>query len=328
MNNRALLVSILLTVSLFGATGVGVPSSEQSPGAGEAQAVKVQLCELKKDLSAYNHKLIEVAGFVSHGFEDFTLFDPACPSWPEVWLEYGGTAKSGTMYCCGVTAERSRPKPLVVEKITIPLVGDAQFLEFDRLLQRRPDSVVRATIIGRFFAGEQVKYPGGTSWGGYGHMGCCSLLAIQQIVSVDPQDRDDLDYGASADQPDIEKTGCGYKFLTPIRPYEDLIKAQQEAEQRGSDWAFADAQRVAAVALARLLKLDEKTITDLKETRRAQGRIVYQWQPTAKKTSYMIVVSRPYWLSFYAKDSQRVAWVVAAAYESSCGRGNTVTRAR
>jgi hypothetical protein len=32
----------------------------------------------------------------------------------------------------------------------------------------------------------------------------------------------------------------------------------------------------------------------------------------------MIVVSRPYWLTFYAKDARKAAWVVVAAYESSC----------
>lgn len=307
----------------------GPPNSRgrqaQAPG---TETVSVSLCDLKKDPGAFNHKLVEITGFVSHGFEDFTLFDPSCSSWPEVWLEYGGTDKSGTMYCCGVAADRSRPKPLVVENITVPLVDDARFREFDGLIQRRPDSVVRATIVGRFFAGELVKYPARTHWSGYGHMGCCSLLAIQQIVSVDPQDRSDLDYGASADQPDIEKTGCGYKYLTPIRPYDDSIKAQREAEQRSDAWAFDDPQRVAAEALARLLGVDEKTVIGLKETRRAQGRVVFGWQPPAKRASYMVVVSRPYWLSFYANDPRRVAWVVAAAYESSCGADNSVTRLR
>jgi hypothetical protein len=301
----------------LGSPGRGRTEGDR-PQKPDAPPEKVSLCELKKDPAAYNHKLIEVTAFVSHGFEDFTLFDPACTSWPEVWLEYGGTSKSGTMYCCGVTADRSRPQPLVVENVSVPLVDDARFREFDGLLQRRPDSVVRATIAGRFFAGKQVKYPRGTFWGGYGHMGCCSLLAIQQALSVDGQDRTDLDYGASADQPDIEKTGCGYKSLTPIRPYDELMKAQQGAEQAETDWAFNDPQRVAAEALARLLGLDSKSVRGIRETRRAQGRVVYRWRGT-KGASYMVVVSRPYWLSFYAKDPQKVAWVVAAAYESSCG---------
>src|SRR5260221_4835692 len=79
------------------------------------EPIRVNLCDLKTDPETYNHKLIEVTGFASHGFEDFGLFDPSCPSFPYVWLEYGGTKKSGTMYCCGVSADRNRPKELVVE---------------------------------------------------------------------------------------------------------------------------------------------------------------------------------------------------------------------
>jgi len=171
------------------------------------EPIKVNVCQLKDDPAAYNHKLVQVTGFISHGFEDFTLFDPTCPPWPGIWLEYGGTAASGTMYCCGVTVARNRPKQLVVENIPISLVDDKRFREFDKLIQRRPDSVVHATLVGRFFSGERTHDPVTVSLGGYGHMGCCSLLAIQQVISVDHQDRDDLDYGAFPDQPDITKVG-------------------------------------------------------------------------------------------------------------------------
>src|SRR5215470_625978 len=274
------------------------------------EPIKIDVCKLKSDPAAYNHKLVQVTGFISHGFEDFTLFDPSCPPWLAVWLEYGGTAASGTIYCCGVTAARNRPKQLVVENIPISLVDDERFREFDKLIQRRPDSVVHATIIGRFFSGEQIQHPRGVSSVGYGHMGCCSLLAIQQVISVDAQDRDDLDYGASADQPNINKAGCGYSDLLPLEPYDgDLIKAQQSAETSQREWAFSDPQRVASDALARHLKINEQSITGMIQTRKAQGRFVYQWRPKAKRVSYMIVVSRPYWLSFYAKDTKKIAWV-------------------
>jgi hypothetical protein len=150
-------------------------------------------------------------------------------------------------------------------------------------------------------------------------MGCCSLLAIQQVVSVDPQDREDLDYGASADQPNLDKEGCGYKDLTPLESSGYLIEAQRKADAGERAWAFSDPQRVATEALARLLNIEEKSIRELRETRKAQGRVVYQWKPKGKEASYMIVISRPYLLSFYAKDPKMVAWVVMAAYESSCG---------
>jgi hypothetical protein len=179
--------------------------------------------------------------------------------------------------------------------------------------------------MGRFFSGQQIHYPKATYWGGYGHMGCCSLLAIQQIKSVSPQDRDDLDYGASPDQPDIRKRGCGYRFLTPIESAGDLIKTQQQADLGGRDWAFDDSLHVAICALAGFAHVEEGSVAGLKQTRNAQGRFVYERRPNKAET-YLVVVSRPYWLSFYARDPKRVAWVLTTAYLSSCGRNNTVTR--
>ena len=316
--------NLVLTLILISWSVFGFHVSQQQ----SMEPEKVTLCQLKSDPAKYNHKLIEVTGFISHGFENFTISDPNCSSWPDVWLEYGGTAVSGTIYCCGVTANRTRPKQLIVEKIPIPLMDDDRFREFDRLLQRRPDSVVHGTIVGRFFSGKQLKYTNATFWGGYGHLGCCSLLAIQQVKLVDAADREDLDYGASADQPDISKAGCGYKILSPTRPDNDIIQFQKRADDGEREWSFDDPLRVASDGLARLLKIDEKSITGIKETRSAQGRIVYQWRPDQKGTTYMVVASRPYLLSFYAKDNKKVAWVVIAAYESSCGQGNSVTRVR
>ena len=317
-------IRFTLTVIAFLATFVAISACEVQPE-------KLTACQLKNDPASYNHKLVEVTGFVSHDFEDFTMFDPTCPSWPAIWLEYGGKAKSGTMYCCGVTADRHRPNEMKVEDIPIPLTDNEQFREFDKLIQPpfrsdRHGAIVHATLVGRFFSGRQIKYPKGTYWGGYGHMGCCSLMAIQEVKSIDPQDRDDLDYGASADQPDIDKTRCGYRFLTPIQPTSDLIKAQQDADLGGHDWVFDDPQRVASSALAHCSKIEESSITGVKETRKAQGRYVYEWTPAGKAATYMVVVSRPYLLSFYAHDPKRVAWVVSAAYLSSCGKNNSVTR--
>lgn len=300
----------------------------------QEQAKRVSVCQLKSDPKTYNHDLVEVTTFVSHDFEDFTLFDPTCPSWPAVWLEYGGKAKSGTMYCCGVTADKHRPKELVVEKVPIPLIDDDQFRHFDKLIQPpfrsgRHGSLVHATLVGRFFSGRQMRYPNGGYWGGYGHMGCCSLLAIQKVKSVEPQDREDLDYGASADQPDIDKTGCGYRELTPLEPSRDLVRAQQEADLSRQDWMFSDPQHVASDALVNFAKTQADSAIGMKQERKAQGRVVYEWKPPGNAAeTYMVVVSRPYWLSFYAHDPKRVAWVVVAAYVSSCETGNTVTRIR
>jgi hypothetical protein len=288
---------------------------------------KANICQVKNNPAAYNHKLIEVTAFVSHGFEDFGIFDPECNSYPGIWLEYGGTVASGTMYCCGVTADRKRTQALQIEGISVPLVADDSFREFDRLIQRTPDSIVHGKIVGRFFAGQQEHLPRETSWGGFGHFACCSLLVIQQVLSIDPQTRQELDYRASPDQPDITGVGCGFRDLMPIDTSKTLLEAQRKAERDEPSWAFDDSRRVASYVLAGLTNFPENSIVGMKQKSSMPGRIIYEWRPKGKQLTYMLVVSRPYLLSFYSRDAgNRVAWVVIAAYESSCSKHSPVTR--
>lgn len=107
---------------------------------------------LLADPAAYNRKLIEVSGIVSHGFENFSLSDPGCVEPLGVWLEYGGTADSGTVYCCGAIASRTREAPLMVDGIRVPLNRDATFRRFDARIQRDGDVSFRATLIGAWRA--------------------------------------------------------------------------------------------------------------------------------------------------------------------------------
>src|SRR5258708_36802628 len=137
------------------------------------EATKVTVCQLKVDPPAYNHKLIEVTGFVSHAFEDFSLFDPACSSWPPVWLEYGGKCQSGPMYCCGVSASRSRPDELKVEDIRIPLIVNREFEDFDKAVQPpygsvRHGAIGRVTLGGRLCARGQMDIVNVHLWLGSG----------------------------------------------------------------------------------------------------------------------------------------------------------------
>ena len=141
----------------------------------------ITMCQLLADPGAYNHKLIQVTGRISRGFEDFTIHE-SCHSPDTVWLEIGGTTGSEVVYCCGVTAKPKRPGPLVVEDIETSLVQDAAFKKFQTLTKHY--GTAKATIIGRYFSGTQRTFPGGTYWVGYGHMGIGSLLVIQQVVSV------------------------------------------------------------------------------------------------------------------------------------------------
>ncbi len=297
----------------------------------ETQSVSV--CDLSENQGAYNHKLIQVSAFISHDFEDFTLFDPTCRSL-SIWVEYGGKRKSDTVYCCGPTAGKSRQNDLTVEGISLPLVDDETFEAFDREIQPpflsgSFGSVVHAKLIGRFFAGRQETGQNGQKWWtGYGHMGCCSLFVIQQVLAVTPQDRNDLDYGASPDQPEIDKVGCGYRFLAPIEPGANALTAQSAAEANSSNNAFDDPNAVAAIFLKANLKSSATGVLNLREKRRGPGRIVYVSENAKAAPRFMVIVSKPAWLIFYARDPKRIAWIVTAAYELSCERTNSVTRIR
>jgi len=176
-----LFIDSLIAVAFWLGTDARSEIVRQSPRVGE----KVTVCALQADPAAYNHKLIDVRAVVSHGFEDFTLSDPGCKRPLGIWLEYGGRVNSETVYCCGVQAGTPRPTDLVVEGITTRLIDDALFRRFDARVRSRGDVTFRAHLIGRFFAGLKQHTPKGEFWGGYGHLGCCSLLVIQQVLAVD-----------------------------------------------------------------------------------------------------------------------------------------------
>ena len=185
---RALIVTVLISC--------GVASFTRADGAAQAAAptpvevpVRTSMCELLLHPETWNHKLVEVSGQVSQGFEDFTLNVGECRESMGIWLEVGGKRKSGTVYCCGVTGDRERATDLMVEGTSIPLVDDKPLKNFLQALYRHSGTgYVRldATLVGRFFAGARWVRPGDGKvfWMGYGHMGCCSLLAIQQVISV------------------------------------------------------------------------------------------------------------------------------------------------
>jgi hypothetical protein len=285
------------------------------------EPIAVSLCQLKKSPLAFNHKLVEVTGFVTHAARNFTIFDPTCPSWPAIWLEYGGSINSGTVACCKTLSDRRRPQALVIETIPLPLIDNQLFEKFDKAIQPpfragQSGAVEHATLIGTFFTGQQMETATEHYWGGYGYMGCCSLLAIQEVKDADTQWRPDLDYGESNEKLDLPNPDCTLRMLLPDEQNAELIQAQHDADSGTRAWALTDPARVAANALSRVTKKKSLIATDMKLTRDSMPRKTYQW--SGKNKTYTVVVSRPYWLSYYGRDSKQVAWVAVAAYETSC----------
>lgn len=279
-------------------------------------ALSASLCDVTANRPAFDRKTGEVTAFVSHAFEDFTLFDPTCSSeLSRVWVEYGGRFASGTIYCCGIGDERSRKKPLVVNGIVTTIVRDAKLKRFDALIQRPPDSLVRATLRGRFFAGEKTQLPGGTVWAGYGHFGLFSLFVIEQVLAVEPHNLSGIDYRAYPDRSAVSGVGC---FSKPIQrlEYAEVIRQQQAAESGERAWAFRDPARVAAESLQAAVK--SRPRLSLKVVRHTAGRVIYEGALAEKKNKYQIVVSKPYWLTFYSANRERIAWIAVASEEFGC----------
>lgn len=183
-------ISFLTGLLLF--PFVPLQSAAQRP----EQPLRVSLCDIKAHPENFLHKLVEFTATASHGFEDSMVEDSRC-SWPGhgpgVWMEYGGKRSTATMYCCGVSPKPDRPNTLVIDGISLDLVDDDTFREFDKRLhpkqsRQRSSYTVRATLRGRIFA--RYEGIGGTqqnpAWRGYGHMGCCMLFVVTQVVSVEP----------------------------------------------------------------------------------------------------------------------------------------------
>jgi hypothetical protein len=322
MKTAVLFLLLALSVAAQTAGGTLDTKTEKRVTDDTSAPQDVTYCDLSRDSGFYNHKLVRLTAFVTHGFEDFHLADPSCHTQDfRVWVMYGGNVQSNTMYCCpGEAAGKTRPQPLTIEGIEIQIVQDVNFKEFADLLAKDEDTTVRVTVVGRFFSGEKAAVDGGARWRGFGHMGCCSLFVIEHVESFEPHIRSDLDYTSEAGW--YEKEGCKYSSLHYQRhvsiPYPDGEVEQAIAEQRKADtgeaaWAFSDPQRVAVESL-KVYYPDQVPV--LRTVKQSAARYVFRWKNG--KNQVVVVVIRPYWLSFYA-NSRSVVWVTTTIKEAGCG---------
>lgn len=170
---------------------IGTVPSTHSQSTPREIPIRTTLCEIKAHPENFQHKLVEFRAIASHGFEDSMVEDAACP-WaknrnPGVWMEFGGTHSTDTMYCCGFSPKPNRPANLRVDGIEVPLIDDSLFEEFDKELHvyHAPKRSVRvdAELRGRIFASRE-EINGHKYWGGYGHMGCCMLFVVTQVLGI------------------------------------------------------------------------------------------------------------------------------------------------
>jgi len=292
-------------------------------GLAKAQSTSdnVDVCELQRNPSAYNHKLITVRSHLTLAFEDFSLDPENCPrargtGW--VWLELGGDAGPQAMYCCG---DHSRPKGvnLEVERISIPLKEDVYLKQMMRLLVAERDKAptgkpcygcryfrVYATLTGRFFAGEP---------GGYGHMGCCSLLAIQEVSDVTAE-RTKIPIGGHF--------SCTHKtWFWPRAVTRQQIALQRSAMSGEDDWRIYSMKRVALEAIHSKtsewsdewsLEINEHWPGDQPFPIEADGT----WDSEDRLISFSIKLQRPRELLKYAHKRFDIIWVPVKLTQDIC----------
>ena len=208
---------------------------------------------------------------------------------------------------------------MTVEGIHVPLISDTVFQEFTDLLKKETDTTVHVTLLGRFFSGKKQNYGGGPPfWGGYGHLGCCSFFVIERVEQFAPHTRGDLDYTSEAGW--YENEGCKDKSLKYLNYVslnfsdgtEEVIADQKLADDGTRAWAFSDPERVAADSLRPFFNGQTPVLRNVKRT---PARQVFRWR--SGKRSVVVVVIRPYWVSFYAK-SDSIAWVSTTIKEADC----------
>jgi hypothetical protein len=285
---------------------------------------KTTVCELIQNPKSFDHKLVVVTGFASHGFEDSGFSDPACGGrYGGLWMEFGGEASTGTMSTVS-DLSRTRPESAVVEGVSVPLIEDRNFQTFDKLLHQGNGNLVRATVIARFFAGRE-NFDGIKGFSGYGHLGCCSLFMIQQVLSLDENRDPNLDYTGEPTQP--TKASC-YRFLTPVDNQSAELRAQKAAESGERGYAFTDPDHVAREEVAMRAKTSDIGSVRLTRLNATPARIAYEASIPKSKTRYTVTLSRPYWLSVQAADPTKVAWVVLASIATcdASGEGGSVQR--
>jgi hypothetical protein len=156
----------------------------------QVDPIDVPGCELGKNPKAFDGRLVRVRGALSVHFEDFSLDISDCGTRQGIWLAFGGDVP-GVVPSTANDIVRRPVSDIKVNAVSYGINKDVNFWKLYALIAARHgdkrDYQVSATLMGMFFSGEELRNSKGDAlgFGGYGHLGCCSLLAITQISDVE-----------------------------------------------------------------------------------------------------------------------------------------------
>jgi hypothetical protein len=288
----------------------------------DEKPLPINICDLQKNPDVYNHKRIRVQGVVNHEFEDFSIRDAGCPDFNNtVWLMYGGEVSDDVTYCCNITGNKNKVN---IEGVEVSIRHSAALDRFRKLLnsyrinkkakvhyfQTDPSFSVTATLVGRFFAGN------GSPCRGFGHMGCFTLLVIDQVLSIDNV---------------VSNIKPGELSCYTEGWYENADEKEQTVKQNaiaksGDNWRMKDPRRVATEALNSHLnnsgstpefvgcKTKHLTYPDKKND---QFRAYCHWKSDPADT-FAVEVAKYYFLRNSSNSWKSIAWMPCQVLNQHC----------
>ena len=325
----------LAAVNLF-AAGQGPVSAVTSD-----LILDTTVCQLRSSPEEFDRKQIRVNAYFHFGFEERGMYDRSCaedssenvqrskPDQFGFWVEFAGAGVKHE----GVKGYR-------------PLVKDDKLQQFDDVEKLRDDQMLRAVLIGTFYAARPAeKKPGQRlSWPrAYGHMGCCHLFVVSQVESVETHYSQDLDYSPGGG---VHEPQWCYSHETFDRPNDEEIRSWQQTANNGNDRWRLDPIKVAAEQLeamrfgrfkdsghlswetvipedpqqARsfLAPPDDRPTETLLEAESQPSRKTYEYISRDRKSRMIIMVVRPYWLEQLAVSPANVIWAPVDAARVAC----------
>jgi hypothetical protein len=221
----------------------------QTVGA-QAVPVDVSFCQLAKSPKEFDGKTIRVRGTLSINFEDFTLYARDCKTDQWIWLTFGGDVP-GIVVSMVNDNYRKPGKDLEINGVTYGIKKDDNFRRLYAMIAARrgqkPAYTVTATLTGAFLAGQETKAANGktTSYSGYGHLGCCSLLVITQVSDVSSVPPADLTVRGTVLGPDA-KPMKGITVVNEVRGGTPPERQQTRTDEKGK-FTFSDAGQLLRV---------------------------------------------------------------------------------
>ncbi len=195
-----------------------------------------------------------------------------------------------------------------MEAGTVPLKKDADYDTMQRLMKTIDASarvqMIRATLIGRFFAGPAF----GTKSGEIKHPNARFVISEVELVSSKPEDA--VDFTPETNTLPPAPRGCTVTALAvPSRDDADKLQRLSREPSENLDY-LADPQQVAARAIAANEQLrPEDVATSIRLAREAVALREYTWTSPGGLRTYAITVNRPYWLLPSTYSSDAMIWV-------------------